>query len=85
MTLPDPETKPTLTVVEAAALLDVARTTAYKAIEDGTWPTDVIRIGERVIRIPTADLLRVLHLEDDPLDGLSVTMGGAIVRTEENA
>lgn len=83
MTLPDPETTPTLTVTEAAALLDVSRTTAYAAIKAGTWPTAVIRVGDNIIRIPTADLLRVLgHDAPLDLDGLSVTMGGSIIRSE---
>jgi excisionase family DNA binding protein len=86
MTLPDPETKPTLSVTEAATLLDVGRATAYQAIKDGTWPTAVIRIGANVIRIPTADLLRVLKVGEDVVpEDWSVTMGGTLVRREEPA
>lgn len=85
MTLPDPETQPTLTVAEAAVLFDVSRTTAYDAIKRGTWPTDVVRIGN-VVRIPTAHALHVLHLGDevDPSEW-SVTMGGTLIRDEEVA
>jgi excisionase family DNA binding protein len=40
-----------LDLVEAAALLCVGRTTAYRLVHDGQWPTPVLRLG-RLIKIP---------------------------------
>ena len=34
-----------LDLVEAAALLGVGRTTAYRLVHDGQWPTPVLRLG----------------------------------------
>ena len=48
-----------LGVVEAAALLGVGRTTAYRLVHDGQWPTPVLRLG-RLIKIPTQPLLELL-------------------------
>jgi excisionase family DNA binding protein len=48
-----------LDLVEAAALLGVGRTTAYKLVHDGQWPTPVLRLG-RLIKIPTQPLLELL-------------------------
>jgi excisionase family DNA binding protein len=48
-----------LDIVEAAALLGVGRTTAYKLVHDGQWPTPVLRLG-RLIKIPTRPLLELL-------------------------
>jgi excisionase family DNA binding protein len=48
-----------LDIVEAAALLGVGRTTAYKLVHDGQWPTPVLRLG-RLIKIPTQPLLELL-------------------------
>jgi excisionase family DNA binding protein len=48
-----------LDIVEAAALLSVGRTTAYKLVHDGQWPTPVLRLG-RLIKIPTQPLLDLL-------------------------
>lgn len=58
----------TITVPEAAALLGVSKSAAYRAIEarvageTGAWPTSVIRVG-RTLRIPTAELRAVLGLD----------------------
>lgn len=57
--LPDPATKPTLTVTEAATLLGVGRRQAYEAIQRGDFPVDVIRVG-RSIRVSTAKLRTLL-------------------------
>jgi excisionase family DNA binding protein len=48
-----------LDLVEAAALLGVGRTTAYRLVHDGQWPTPVLRLG-RLIKIPTQPLLELL-------------------------
>jgi excisionase family DNA binding protein len=48
-----------LDLVHAAALLGVGRTTAYKLVHDGQWPTPVLRLG-RLIKIPTQPLLEML-------------------------
>jgi excisionase family DNA binding protein len=84
MPLPDPDVTPTLLVPEAAALLDVGRTTAYAAIREGTWPTQVIRVGS-TIRIPTAAILRLLEVDEENSDHAEwrVTMGGRLIRDPE--
>jgi len=46
-------------LVQAAALLGVGRTTAYRLVHDGQWPTPVLRLGRR-IKIPTQPLLELL-------------------------
>jgi excisionase family DNA binding protein len=48
-----------LDLTHAAALLGVGRTTAYKLVHDGQWPTPVLRLG-RLIKIPTQPLLALL-------------------------
>jgi predicted DNA-binding transcriptional regulator AlpA len=53
---------PVLTVVQAAALLGIGRSNAYHAVRTDTWPTRVVRVG-RCIRIPTAEVLRLLGIE----------------------
>jgi excisionase family DNA binding protein len=54
VTLPDPQTQPTLTVPEAAQILGVIVRTVYNAVERNELPA--IRVG-RAIRIPTARFL----------------------------
>jgi predicted DNA-binding transcriptional regulator AlpA len=53
---------PVLTVVQAAALLGIGRSNAYHAVKTDSWPTRVLRVG-RCIRIPTAEVLRLLGIE----------------------
>lgn len=53
---------PAITVVQAATLLGIGRSNAYHAVKTQTWPTRVVRIG-RCIRIPTAEVLRLLGIE----------------------
>ncbi len=50
---------PVVDLLEAAALLGLGRTTAYKLVRLGTWPTPIIRIG-RLIKVPTAPLRELL-------------------------
>ena len=49
---------------EAAGILGVGRSTAYEMVRTGTWPTRVLRLG-KLIRIPTAELLRYVGVTDD--------------------
>jgi excisionase family DNA binding protein len=46
-------------LIDAAALLGLGRTTAYRLVHDGQWPTPVLRLG-RLIKIPTQPLLDLL-------------------------
>jgi hypothetical protein len=52
--------KPVVSADEAFKLLRIDRVTGYKSIREGTFPLPVIRIG-RIIRIPTAALVRLLN------------------------
>lgn len=62
--LPDPRERPTVTVPEAGELLGLSRATAYESAGRGELPT--IRMGRRLL-VPTAGLLRLLHLDErDP-------------------
>lgn len=55
----------TITVPEAASLLGVSRSAAYRAIDARlagdlrAWPTNIIRIG-RTLRIPSNELVTLL-------------------------
>jgi excisionase family DNA binding protein len=57
--IPDPKQRAVVSAEEAFAELGINRSTGYKSIRDGTFPSPVLRIG-RVIRIPTAALHRLL-------------------------
>jgi excisionase family DNA binding protein len=48
-----------LDLPEAAKLLGLGRTTAYRLVRDQQWPTPVLRLG-RLIKIPTGPLLDLL-------------------------
>ena len=48
-----------LDLVQAAALLGLGRTTAYRLVHDDEWPTPVLRLG-RLIKIPSQPLLDLL-------------------------
>ena len=60
MTMPDPLEKPTMSVVEAGALLGLGRASAYEAARSGRIPT--IDLGGRRRRVPTAAMYELLHL-----------------------
>ncbi len=62
--IPDPTTRSCVTADEAFAELGIDRTTGYRAIQEGTFPVPVIRVG-RCIRVPVVPLMRLL----DPLCG----------------
>ena len=60
-------TSPTVTLVEAAQLLGIGRSTAYAAARAGEFPTRVIQVGSRYM-VPTKPLLDLLGLEELPTD-----------------
>ena len=51
MQLPDPRIRPTLSVEDAAGLLDISRASAYQGVKSGEIPC--IRVGRRIL-VPTA-------------------------------
>jgi excisionase family DNA binding protein len=57
--IPDPRVRPTVSVVEAAALLGISKNYAYELIRAGVFPVRVIRAGTRH-KVPTAALLELL-------------------------
>ena len=58
-TVPDPVERPTLSVEETAAILQISRSTLYDALRTGEIPC--IRVGRRVL-VPTARLRDLLGL-----------------------
>jgi excisionase family DNA binding protein len=54
-------TTATMSVEEAAELLGIGRTLAYRLATRNELPTPVVRIG-RTLRVPTAPLLELLGL-----------------------
>ena len=65
--IPDPRTKPTLTLREASEILEVSVATMSRSVARGDFP-GVIRLGPRTVRIATAQLLTLLGVPDG--DGL---------------
>lgn len=57
--VPDPVQQPTLTVEEAATLLNLSKNSVYAAVKEGVIPS--IRAGRRVL-VPTAKLVDLLGL-----------------------
>ena len=49
---------PTVSVGQAAKYLGISRSYAYASARDGSLPT--IKIGARLVRVPTIALLRML-------------------------
>jgi excisionase family DNA binding protein len=64
----DPESRPTVSVDEAAIVLGISRSTAYTAVKTGDLP--VLSFGRR-LRVPTAALVRMLKIDDVPLETAS--------------
>ena len=60
--------KALLSVDEAAIMLGVTRSTAYKAIAEGTFPVPIIRVGGRW-RVSREALRRLLDGEGSVADG----------------
>jgi len=58
--IPDPATRPTLTVTEAGSLLGIGRNAAYDGVRSGEIPS--IRVGRRFL-VPTAALRRLLGFD----------------------
>jgi excisionase family DNA binding protein len=63
-----------LDLPEAAALLGVGRTTAYRLVREQRWPTPVVRLGS-LIKIPTQPLLDLLHGDWPPAGGVPGASG----------
>jgi excisionase family DNA binding protein len=61
----DPESRPTISLDEAAVVLGIARSSAYQAAQRGEIPT--VKFGRR-LRVPTAALRRLLELDSGPAD-----------------
>ena len=53
-------TKTLLSVDEAAILLGITRSTAYRAIRTGTFPVPIIKLGGR-FRVPRTALMRLIE------------------------
>ena len=51
---------PVLDLPQAAAMLGLGRTAAYRLVAEQRWPTPVLRLG-RLIMIPTQPLLELLR------------------------
>lgn len=49
-----------LDLLTAARMLGIGRTTAYRLVRIGEWPTPLIRIG-KLIKVPTEPLLELLR------------------------
>ncbi|WP_219413926.1 helix-turn-helix domain-containing protein [Pseudonocardia nigra] len=47
----------------AARALGLGRTTAYKMVQAGEWPTRLLRLGN-AYRVPTAELLALLGVDE---------------------
>lgn len=62
ITLDEARRRAVLTVDEAAALLEISRSSAYEAARRGELPT--IRIGRR-LRVPARSLMAMLGALDD--------------------
>jgi excisionase family DNA binding protein len=61
MKLPDPSSKPTLTVREAAEIVGIGAQTYYEGAARGNLPA--VRISPRRIVVPTAKLWNLLGME----------------------
>jgi hypothetical protein len=66
---------PVLDVPTAARLVGIGRTTAYRSVHDGTWPTAVLRIRGR-FAIPTAPLLALLGIDTGAKDEAALAGDG---------
>ncbi len=68
--IPDPRVQPTLDVEEGGRLCGLGRTKAYEQARrwldtDGAEGLPCVAFG-RTLRVPTAAVLRLLHLEPEP-------------------
>ena len=62
--VPTPSERPTLTIAEVGRILQVSRTTAYRAASAGHLPT--IQLSARRVVVPTAAFRAWLGLPGDP-------------------
>ncbi|MGO1991845.1 MAG: helix-turn-helix transcriptional regulator [Corynebacterium sp.] len=46
----------------AAAILGVSKSSAYKSVQEGTFPVATIKVGGRIV-VPTAPLRKLLGLQ----------------------
>lgn len=60
-------------VVKAGEFIYLGRTATYQAVDEGTFPVPVLRIGKRLM-VRRSDILQYLGIEDRP--GLDVETGG---------
>lgn len=58
---------PTIDLVTAGQALGLGRTTMYQLAHDGELPVKTLRLGSSY-RVVTADLLRVLCIDQDSTD-----------------
>jgi excisionase family DNA binding protein len=59
----EPSPRGVIDLLEAARMLGIGRTLAYRLVREGRWPTPVIRIG-RLIKVPVAPLNEYLRDPD---------------------
>jgi predicted DNA-binding transcriptional regulator AlpA len=62
--VPLPSDRPLIDLLEAAAPLEIGRSTAYTLAQRGDFPVEVLKIGGR-LKVRTADLRRYLGLPDE--------------------
>ena len=55
----------TLNIEQAAKMLGISRSSAYKAAREGTLPVQAFKIGGRYV-VPTKPLLDLLGLDELP-------------------
>lgn len=55
----------TLSVRQAAELLGISASTAYKLVREDQFPVPTLKFGGRIL-VPTQPLLEALHLEELP-------------------
>jgi hypothetical protein len=60
--VPLPDERPLLDLLDAAAPLEIGRTTAYDMAQRGEFPVEVLRIGGRY-KVRTAELRKYLGLD----------------------
>jgi predicted DNA-binding transcriptional regulator AlpA len=61
---------------DAARAVGVGRSRAYEMVRSGEWPTRVLRLGS-MIRVPSAELLALLGIEQQAPSGGRPDGGGA--------
>jgi hypothetical protein len=75
---------PTVDLLTAARILGIARTTAYRLVRGGRWPTDSFRAGER-IRVPRGPLLALLGIAPNGAPWLSTDPSAAGAPSQASA